>query len=174
MEPSALKTYQSILDVLYTKSQATSFLKTLDALIEELYATKGSVEKRIEEAFPYEIKQAFITCAKENKINTEDPIQTKKFLVGLKKLLQSLPSVTMYIAFEPTEKNLKAISSWFVTKLSQKYLLDLHIKHQIIGGVIVEMNGLSKDYSLKNKINTLYRGKNILSFLEKEQKGVKR
>lgn len=154
--------YDLLLDHIYTKKQATGFLSQLDQLLDVGFNAQGDLYKKIEETLSYELAQVFKTCSETNSINLSDPSQFKSFIVELKDYLEKMPIMIMYLAFDPTENSLKSISQWFVRSLKKRFLLDIVIRREIIGGTVLVINGVFRDYSIKQKIHLLYKNKNLL------------
>lgn len=165
MTPAQFK-YISIFETIYTKDQAEEFEKQLDRLLTEIFNTNVQPEKKIEELFSYEVKEGILTTLRNNNIDINDPMGIKVFLVPLKDILDRLPHLTLQLAFEPTSQMLKKISNFFIEKLNKKYLLDIQLHKEIIGGAVFIMNGATVDYSLRRRIEDLYKSGSFISFLE--------
>lgn len=155
--------YFDILEAIYTKDQALLFHNQLDTLINSIFTTNISPQQKIEQLFTLEVKNAFLTTLGKNNIDTKDPMIVKNFIVTLKQELDSLPILILQLAFEPTAQTLKKISDWFVRSLNKKYLLDIQIRKEIIGGTVIIVNGRILDYSLIKKIQQLYKNRSLLS-----------
>lgn len=160
---SAQSPYLDILKVIYTKDQALLFHNQLDTLINSIFTSDISPKQKIEQLFTIEIKDALLTTLEKNNIDTNNPMIVKNFIVELKKELDNLPLLILQVAFEPAAQTLKKISDWFIRSLNKKYLLDIQIRREIIGGAIIIVNGKIKDYSLIKKIQELYKNRSLLS-----------
>jgi F0F1-type ATP synthase delta subunit len=154
--------YETLLDNLYTKKQASIFLSQLDNLLSDNFNAQVDLYKRIEEILSYDLAQVFRAATEANHIDLSDPSKFKAFIVGLKDAIEDLPIMTMYLAFDPSETSLKVISSWFVTSLKKRHLLDIVVRREIVGGAVLVINGVYRDYSVKQKIHLLYKNKELL------------
>lgn len=155
--------YDLLLDHIYTKKQATGFLSQLDTLLGVGFNAQGELFKKIEESLSYESAEVFKSCAQANTVDLADPSQFKSFIVELKTYIEKMPIMVMYLAFDAPEKSLKSISQWFVNTLKKRYLLDIVIRREIIGGTVLVINGVFRDYSVKQKIHLLYKDRSFLS-----------
>jgi len=155
--------YDILLDTLYTKKHAGVFLSQLDSLLSDGFNVQIDLYKKIEETLSYGIAEVFRECATANKTDLSNSSQFKSFIVELKSTVEKLPVMTMYLSFDPSESSLKAISSWFITNLKKRVLLDIVVRREIIGGAVLVINGVFRDYSVKQKIQQLYKNKNLLS-----------
>lgn len=167
MKDAAQSQYLPILQVVYTKDQAISFDKQIDQLLIDIFNPQNSFEERLSKLVSLEQREVLLTVLHAHNIALTDTVRLKEFLVGLKNQLDNLPIISLQIAFDPSASTLKLISHWFVSTLNRKYLLDIQIKREILGGIIIISHGIFKDFSLRKKIHDTYSHQDFLSLIEK-------
>ncbi len=67
--------------------------------------------------------------------------------------LKKLPILRMHIAFQPTRSTIEHFSHWLTQNTDQHWIMDLVIDPDVGAGVVLEVNGLYRDYSLKEKMD---------------------
>lgn len=75
-----------------------------------------------------------------------------QILTDLDKTASSLPTLTMYLTFEPDETALSQIGSTARKTFSLPLLLDIKLDPNLIAGVALVWKGVYRDYSLRAKI----------------------
>ena len=79
--------------------------------------------------------------------------QLQQFVQEIKAELNNLPTISIYLAIDPTEEVVKAISRWFTDNLSLKVLLSITVSPTLIGGIQILYKGLIRDYSLRKTLD---------------------
>ncbi len=73
-------------------------------------------------------------------------------LAALEKDLLSVKIITLYLPFELPEVEVDKLGSWFKKNLGNSSLFEINLDPNLIGGTAISINGVYKDYSLKQKI----------------------
>lgn len=71
---------------------------------------------------------------------------------SLESQISSLKPLTVYLAFEPEEKELSEIAGFVRTNFLKNLLLDVKLDPSLIGGCALIWNGIYKDYSLRARL----------------------
>jgi len=132
-----------------TKAQAQSFSSGLSALSEKIYQTGFNIENILLNEFGIEKKEKFLKILRENNINTQSASELKTFIDKLILQIAQLPVLTLTIAFEPKEANLKIFAEWFVLNLNKQVIFDIVIDASLIGGAALTYKGKFMDYSIR-------------------------
>lgn len=82
-----------------------------------------------------------------------------KMLSDLKKTLEELAVVKLTLAFEPAESTVNKIITFIRQNLAENTVLELRFEPKILGGAIFEFKGLYKDYTLKSKLDEVFKNK---------------
>jgi len=80
-------------------------------------------------------------------------------LSELKKSLDELVVVKLTLAFEPSTSTIDKILAFLRQNFGEQTILELRFESKILGGVIFEFKGLYKDYTLKSRLEEVFRTK---------------
>lgn len=140
------------LDFLVTKRDVAQFIAQLGRLEQCLFNIHESIEKKAEEIFSHDEFEAIKVLMKSQSVSFDNREQVRQFIQDLVTDLNTVLSISLIVAVEPTEKTLREISAWISRNNSVKVFLDLKIDPNIIGGAVIEYNGSYRDYSLKKRM----------------------
>lgn len=155
-----------LLSLIKTKQYSDEVIERIDELKESLYNKRIDLDKKMGELFSFELKEKIKSYSWAEQVNLNDPESFGKFLSNLRSHIKSMPVVTVKIAFEPDEESVKEISSWFMENFGKNVLIDLIFDKSLIGGAIVIFNQISKDLSLKKKLEDRYKEGDWKKFVE--------
>lgn len=155
-----------ILSLIKTKQFAEEIIQKLDELKDSLYNKRIDLDKKMSELFSFELKEKIKAYSWQEQINLNDPISFGKFLSHLRAHIKSMPIVTIRIALEPDEEIVKEVSAWFVENYGKHVLVDLILDKKLVAGAIIVFNQISKDYSLKKRIEERYKPDDWNKFVE--------
>lgn len=145
-----------------TKQDGLYLREQLTELARDLYNISIPFDSRVHELFSFEFAEKLLAEAREQGVVLTDPQGISAFLDTLEGELQTLPTVTLRLAFEPQYDLVKNISKWFDAELRSHVLLEVIVDPTVIGGLIVEWNGAHRDYTLKKIIQEkLEKGKGV-------------
>lgn len=136
-------------DFFITKSQATDFIQSLDNIIEQLYEVDFNLEKTLTNEFGMKKKDKFMELLRNIKMNNSSNELMKELFVNIQETVKKIPVLSLTIAFEPDETNLKAFLQWFLFSLNRQIIIDVQVDRNIIAGAAINFNGKYKDYSVK-------------------------
>ncbi len=120
--------------------------------LELVYATTSPVlGSKIDGHVSPNFHQIVLGLEANNTLPSENREQ-EAFFVGLKKFLEQISRVTLNLAFEPKREFVQRVAGWFLTNLSQKVILDIKVKREVIAGAIIEYNGKYRDYSKSREL----------------------
>lgn len=85
-------------------------------------------------------------------IKTFQPSSFHLGLEELEKQLTDLKAVSLYLPFELPEVEVERLGIWFKKSLGNSSLFEVIFDPSLIGGAALSVNGIYKDYSLKQKI----------------------
>ncbi|OGH16212.1 MAG: hypothetical protein A3C30_02505 [Candidatus Levybacteria bacterium RIFCSPHIGHO2_02_FULL_40_18] len=80
-------------------------------------------------------------------------------LSELKKALDQLVIMKLTLAFEPSEQTIKKIVTFIRENLDEKTIFEICQQPNILGGAILEFKGLYRDYSLKTRLEEIFKSK---------------
>lgn len=141
-----------------TKTQAADLSTRLSSISALVYDTGFDLEKILLEQLGIQRKDKFITLLRHNNVPLHSNIAIKDFLEKIQEKIASMPVMTLTIAFEPTEKTLRALSEWFLVNTNRQVLLDFHLDTGLIAGAVISVNGKFYDFSVRPKFNNVLNG----------------
>lgn len=155
-----------ILNQLSTKSEADQLSSALDLMVDSLYnVKKNRMESVLKKSVPSEMNESF------KKIFLDfgnDKEKIRSFLTQLKTALQNLKVLKLTLAIEPSKDSIEKINNWVQLNIGSGIILDLYEDSKIMGGAIIEMEGIYKDYSLRKRLDEMFEKKRaeIESFIK--------
>lgn len=144
-------------DFFQTKAQAIDFSTRLAHIIESLYKTDFILERVLMEQFGIQKKDVFLKFLRSQNIATEKIDSLKAIFTKMQETIQTLPILSLTIAFEPNETTLKLVSQWFVAQLHKQLLLDIKVDTGVIGGAAMTYKGRYLDYSIKPVFDKIFK-----------------
>jgi len=144
---------QRLLSLLITEMDRSELLSFLNALSDSLYKVDGAAKIILENNARF--GKSLIAMLPE-KWDTEDKDNASKILGALTKEIISIESVEVDIATDPTDRIINLISAWSTRAFKNKMIVSIKVKPEIIGGVIVVVDGVYKDLSLANKLSRAF------------------
>lgn len=154
---TSIYNYSDLISLIRTTVQAQHVLLQIDILLTHLYiieraTPEGIVVKYISHDLALSLEQ----CFKKNGISWEDQKQTKEFLLGLKRAIESVKVLKLTIAFQPDSHMVGLFSSRVRIELGAYILLDFTTDRSIMGGAIISFQGVYKNCTLKKRIADVF------------------
>lgn len=140
---------QDLISFFTTKAQANEFSARLTAVAEKIYETHFSLEKTVASQLGITKSDKFLKLLREHNVRSDSPTEIKSFIATVQKTIQTLPVVSITLAFEPTDATLAALSDWFVINCKKQFLFDFTVDQRLIAGAIIKYNGTYLDSSSK-------------------------
>ena len=84
-----------------------------------------------------------------NKISNDDLLEN---LNELRAELSQLETLSLTIAFTPSQNFIDSLYSWIVENLGSKVIIDFKNSQKVIGGALISYQGKYKDYSVDKKL----------------------
>jgi hypothetical protein len=83
----------------------------------------------------------------------------KSHLVNLKDKLQSLPVLTIEVAFSPSKEFIEEITSWVKENVGAEVVVSIIVSDGVVGGAVVTYGGKYGDFGLAARINEVFSKK---------------
>jgi|GEM_PF-2515738 len=133
---------------LTTMVQTTDDLRVLEREIEQvkssIYSTgQNDLSTVLKEKVRMKVAELLTPALSTKPDKAIDEILTR---------LKQLPILRMRIAFEPTRSTIEHFSEWLAQNTTQHWVMELVVDPEVGGGTILEVNGLYRDFSLKEKM----------------------
>lgn len=148
--------FDDIFKVVITNADKKTLLNLLDDISTGLFK---EIKKESHDTEENEISKALLASLAKNKIEKSSTQKMQDFITHLKEKIDSLKTVNVIIAIEPTEKIKDLFSAWAKDKYSKEVLFDVDVDERILGGAIIIDNGQYFDYSLLSKLDDIFKNK---------------
>ncbi len=152
-----------IIDVVKTSQDRVEFLSQLDVLSRVFYSHKKDITSALETEVSFKTREKLVWLARKNNISLDTVDIFNSFLETVKQTVVQIPEITLILAFAPTEQMISVISFWFTTSAKKAVVLDISVDKTLIGGTIIGLNGMYKDFSLKRKLQDKFEKGEILN-----------
>lgn len=150
-----------IIEKIHTTDDRVYLIEKLDELSQTNYSVKSTFEDEVGKLFSLGFADSILEAAKSKNINLSDPQAVQSFLEDLKTEIQSIPNITLRLAFEPSYDLLRNISIWYKNTIGTKYIVEYTYNPDIVGGVVIEDNGKYIDCSVKKIIQEKLKQNNL-------------
>jgi F0F1-type ATP synthase delta subunit len=81
----------------------------------------------------------------------------------LRKHLLSLPVVKLTIAFEPNQRLVDKLATFFSSIGRENVIFDILVDRNIVAGAVLEVNGAYRDYSVSKQIDQVIKSSKLMS-----------
>ena len=163
------KSYKILLEEISTVKDLEVFKRSIDDFVAMMFETSNDVESKLSECFSNNQVKAWLSLFKARGIKEDNPVELQKFVLSVKEVAEALPVISLGVAFDLPQSLLKKISSWFINTYNTNVLLDIQLRTDIIGGLVIMDAGSFHDYSLSKQLDQMSaRGKLRLSSLLSE------
>lgn len=134
-----------ILDTVKTSEDRNRLIEEFDTLLNGLYQNKGEGL----DSLLYSRVRAWVAELLREELSV-DEINPRQYLKNIKDELNAFKTVSISLAFEPTESNIEKFS--YIVKKSAGYdtLIEFSYNPSLIGGCTIIFEGKYKDFSMKS------------------------
>lgn len=155
MENKDIVLYFDIVEKLYTREQADSLSEEIRNLLNHLFDTNIPFNQKLTSYLSPDTHDRLVRACDKTAIDYHNEAVFEKYLANLREMLKTIPTITVYVAFTPTQRVYEHLSQWLLSTYHKKYLFDVQIKPEILGGAVFVYNGIYKDFSLKSRLATI-------------------
>lgn len=128
-------------------------LDKLEQLEQSVFSVKVPFEQQVHDLFSLPIAESILATAASSKVSSSDSTAIQNFIRGLQSEIKGLPTVTLRLAFSPSNDLLRDTSMWFDNMCGMKIITTYQVDPSLLGGVAIELNGKYLDYSVKKLID---------------------
>lgn len=140
---------QDLISSLRTTQEVASFTSEIDTFV--LENTLDSISQ--------DSAQKIMLFFSKNNLDIHDKDTISNFSQTLKDLLKKFKVIKLVLAFDPSFKTLQNIHNFVKDTVGVRYILDIEIAKDILGGAIVIFNGKYNDFTLKKSIEDTFEAK---------------
>ncbi len=138
-----------------SKRQHGDLLNALYQLSNDLYSIDSDVESKLNKFLSEQEKIMLTEFAKEMSLKLDNVESVKAIVDEYDKALRNMNVVMIRIAYEPKTEEINNIVKRFNTYLDHGVVIDTKVDEEIIAGAIIEFNGKSYDYSVRDLVNKI-------------------
>ncbi len=135
-----------------TVQESAELIKELNSFASSLFTKGKKIEEKMENLLSYDVRDKLLKVFEDEKVDLDKPNDIEELIEAIVKEIKKLPVIRLDIAVKPTKSNISHISDWLEYNMKQKFLIDLTVRRELIGGAIIGSEGRLGDYSLKHKL----------------------
>lgn len=152
--------YNDILLHIRTTKEVDVLLQKIDGMLDAIFKLN---QQSFAQIFAGELRSEISTSVQNSLsqigVTFAQPAELKEFLTSLKNLLQTTTVLTLTISFAPSDEATSLISSKTKELFGVTTLLEINIQESILGGAMIIFKGKYLDYSLRTKIDQVFKNK---------------
>ena len=141
-----MPSYDHIYTNIRTTSERGAVYAAIETILEALYKKGEDINKLIEIEMPSAVvrplKQALA------RLPDKSPKAIHAYLDGFNKELAALPTLSLEIAFDPTEETIAVLTTWIRESLGNNIIMELSVDRGLFGGARVSYEGHYKEINL--------------------------
>lgn len=146
-----------LLDRCLTVADRNDLKKRILKIKSDVYTVKFKFEEKLKNEVYFNEFSGLIKLAEKMEVNISNKAEINDFLIYIVDLLDGLEVVEIELAVLPQQIILESIIDWFEINLKKRIILNININPELIGGVVLKLEGRSLDYSLKRNIEELMK-----------------
>lgn len=132
-----------------TKAQAIDFSSRIASISAKIYEANFNLEQILLDEFGIQKKDKFMSLLRNSKVNPESSTALKAFLTKVQETTNTLPVLSLTLAFEPKDKTLQVLSEWFMMNIKKQMLFEITVDKQIIAGANINYKGRFLEASIR-------------------------
>lgn len=160
MDKNTLSTWD-LVDIVKTKRQASDFTNNLLNLKEKLFKTSQTMDQRLSECLSETQKEKVLSLSEKLGIDINDSKTVESLILLIIKTIREFPTITLCLAFEPSNEFVNSIGEWFISNTNICVLVEITVDYSIIAGAIIVSEGNYIDLSIKKKIDELLQNNQL-------------
>jgi F0F1-type ATP synthase delta subunit len=146
--------FEKIISKVRTTEERDKILAEVSILLNSFYQDKGlGFSMTLKSQVRNWISQVILDEIPEDKEGIE------KYLNDLKTKLDSLQTLTITVAFEPTSSSLDKFVGFVRENVSEDIILQIESDPSILGGAIITKGGQYRDFSLRRLFDSEFEAK---------------
>lgn len=147
----------NILETIHTARERDMLVFELSALKDSLYHVDAKKLENVRKTMRMKTIESLEKGFQEQQISWDQTNAVSTALSSLVEKLNRIQSMTVCIAFEPTEETLSLIHSWALTALKEPVLVDVQIDPSILAGATIVYEGLYRSWTLSDQIELYFK-----------------
>lgn len=152
--------YEPIYINIRTTSERGTIYAAIETILEALYKKEGDIDKLIETEMPSAIVRPLKQALMQLPDKSAKTIQT--YLDDLGKQLKLLRTLSLEIAYDPTEETIAVLTTWVRESLGNDIIMELSIDRGLLGGARISCEGRYKEINLATFIEHKMREQEII------------
>ncbi|OGD96078.1 hypothetical protein A3F02_03205 [Candidatus Curtissbacteria bacterium RIFCSPHIGHO2_12_FULL_38_9b] len=140
-------TFKLFLNQFTTVEELAGLIDQINGILKFTYKnTHLPFSRRIRSKVTKDLLDLIIKIEKGNKL-PQSAKELSDYFNSLCDFLGKIPKIELILAFEPSAEFLGKIKRWFWENFKKRVVFEIIIKPEIIGGAIIEYNGIYRDFS---------------------------
>lgn len=142
--------YSDLINSLKTTQEVANFNSKINTIM-----LKNTLDSLSEDSV-WKITEVF----SKNNLDINDKNVFTGFFETLKELIKKLKIIKLVLAFDPTLKTIENVHNFIKDTVGTGYILDIEVSEEVLGGAIIIFNGKYYDFTLKKKVEEVFKDKN--------------
>lgn len=126
-------------------------------ITDELEAVNEALFQNNEQALAYALSKVSLKVQEVLKNAFDKSVNKEEFLLGSKEALKKLKTVSITIAFDPSESLVTKLSLWAKENFKEGVVFDISKNEAIVGGALIISEGYWRDFTLRDKIKHFFQ-----------------
>ncbi len=154
--------YESIYENIRTTSERGIAYAAIETIVEALYKKGEDIDNLIETEMPTAVVRPLKQALKQ--LSEKSPKTIQSYLEGLTKELTKLRTISLEVAFDPTEETIAVLTAWIREFLGNNIVMELSVDRGLFGGARVSYEGRYKEINLAALIeHTMQKQQEIIN-----------
>lgn len=131
----------------------------ISLVLDVLFRQQADLEKILDTKVSPQLRTYILSLLQGKPLDEALREKIAKTLAEIKNKAEGLQAITLTLAFEAQQSTIDKISSFARQTLGENIIIEINVEPNILGGAIIVFNGLYHDYSLKTKLEEVFKTK---------------
>lgn len=131
----------------------------ISLVLEVLFRQQADLEKILEAKVSPQLRAYILGLLQGKSLDETLREKIAKTLAEIKNKAEGLEAITLTLAFQAQQSTIDKISSFARQNLGENTIIEINVEPNILGGAIIVFNGRYHDYSLKTKLEEVFKTK---------------
>lgn len=145
-----------IFQSLLTREELGDFIRSLEEIDKAFFTVHTNIDSALETQLDYIKRDSIISYFTKNNADIHNPQLFHQFVQRIVSEASHLPIMTITLSFAPTRSEVEEIVKWLYSNTSTKFILDVQVNPEIVGGCVLGYNGQYKDLSVKKIVEEYF------------------
>ena len=131
----------------------------ISLVLDVLFRQQADLEKILDTKVSPQLRTYILGLLQGKPLDEALREKIAKNLAEIKNKAEGLQAITLTLAFEAQQSTIDKISAFARQLLAENIIIEINVEPSILGGAIIVFKGLYRDYSLKAKLEEVFKTK---------------